>query len=81
MFLTANNEIKWRKMGVGALVTGALVMCGIMWFDKPLYLFLRQLDCRLWKWFDVLFDAKVWIFGALIAVMVFCIKKYAMLYT
>ena len=75
MFLTANNEIKWRKMGVGALVTGALVMCGIMWFDKPLYLFLRQLDCRLWKWFDVLFDAKVWIFGALIAVMVFCVKK------
>ena len=46
MFLTANNEIKWRKMGVGALVTGALVMCGIMWFDKPLYLFIHK---SLWE--------------------------------
>ncbi len=75
MFLTANNEIKWRKMGIAALVTGALVALGIMWFDKPLYLFLRQFDCRLWHWFGYVFDAKVWIFGALIAVLVFCIKK------
>lgn len=75
MFLTANNEIKWRKMGIAALVTGALVALGIIWFDKPLYLFLRQFDCRLWHWFGYVFDAKVWIFGALIAVLVFCIKK------
>lgn len=75
MFLTANNEMKWRKMGIAALVTGALVALGIMWFDKPLYLFLRQFDCRLWHWFGYMFDAKVWIFGALIAVLVFCIKK------
>lgn len=75
MFLTANNEMKWRKMGIAALVTGALVVLGIMWFDKPLYLFLRQFDCRLWHWFGYVFDAKVWIFGALIAVLVFCIKK------
>lgn len=75
MFLTANNEMKWRKMGIAALVTGALVVLGIMWFDKPLYLFLRQFDCRLWHWFGYAFDAKVWIFGALIAVLVFCIKK------
>lgn len=75
MFLTVNNEMKWRKMGIAALVTGALVALGIMWFDKPLYLFLRQFDCRLWHWFGYVFDAKVWIFGALIAVLVFCIKK------
>lgn len=59
MFLTANNEMKWRKMGIAALVTGALVALGIMWFDKPLYLFLRQFDCRLWYWFGYVFDAKV----------------------
>ena len=75
MFLTANNEIKWRKMGVVALITGVLVALGIMWLDKPLYLFLRDFDCKLWRWIDVIFDAKVWIFGALIAVIVFCVKK------
>lgn len=75
MFLTANNEIKWHKMGVVALITGVLVALGIMWLDKPLYLFLRDFDCKLWRWIDVIFDAKVWIFGALIAVIVFCVKK------
>ncbi len=75
MFLTANNEIKWRKMVVGAVITAMLVACGVMWFDKPLFLFLRQFDCGVWRWFDAIFDAKVWIFGSFVAVLVFCIKK------
>lgn len=75
MFLTANNEIKWRKMVVVAVITAMLVACGVIWFDKPLFLFLRQFDCEVWRWFDAIFDAKVWIFGSFVAVLVFCIKK------
>ena len=64
MFLTANNEIKWRKMGLAALITAALVWLGIVWFDKPVFLFLREFDCGFWKYLDVIFDGKV-----------FCVKK------
>lgn len=75
MFLTADNEIKWRKMAMAAVVTSVLVALGIAWFDKPVFLFLREFDCALWRLMDVIFDAKVWIFGALVAVLVFCVKK------
>ena len=75
MFLTANNEIKWCKMGAGAVITAMLVACGIMWFDRPLYLFLRDFDCGLWRYLDAIFAPKVWIFGAFVAVLVFCVKK------
>ena len=75
MFLTANNEIKWRKMGLAALITAALVWLGIVWFDKPVFLFLREFVCGFWKYLDVIFDGKVWIFGSFVAVLVFCVKK------
>ena len=75
MFLTVNNEIKWRKMGVAALITGVLVVMGIMWFDKPLFLILRNFDCGLWRIIDVVFAPKVWIVVSFIAAVVFCAKK------
>lgn len=77
MFLTANNEIKWKKMGVAALITLALVVLGIFWFDKSLFLFLRQFDCGLWRVMDKIFDAKVWIVCSGVAVLIFCAKKCA----
>ena len=77
MFLTINNEIKWRKMAVAACVTLVLVVSGVMWFDKSLFLFLRQFDCGLWRGLAMIFDAKVWIFVSGVAVLVFCAKKCA----
>ena len=75
MFLTKDNKIKWRKMAWAAVVTAVLVGLGIVWFDKPLFLELRTLDCRLWRWFDEIFSAKVWIFSSFVAAAIFCVKK------
>ncbi|MDW2975293.1 MAG: phosphatase PAP2 family protein [Alphaproteobacteria bacterium] len=75
MFLTKDNRIKWRAMGWGALIVAILLGMGIAWYDKSLFLFLRQFDCDIWKWMNAIFDGKVWIFGSLIAVLFFCVKK------
>lgn len=75
MFLTKDNKLKWNWIATGAGITLALVFAGIFWFDKPLYLFLRQFDCRLWAIFDVVFGVKVWLVVALITLLVFYIKK------
>lgn len=75
MFLTHDNKIKWNWMGWGAAITVLAVLMGIVWFDKPLYLFLRQFDCGVWRVFNVLFDAKMWIIVSAIVLLVFYIKK------
>ena len=75
MFLTHDNQIKWRKMGWGALITAVLVGLGVFWFDKPLFLFLRQFDCSAWRYLDAIFAPKVWIIISFVAAMVFCAKK------
>ncbi|MBE6457365.1 MAG: phosphatase PAP2 family protein [Alphaproteobacteria bacterium] len=75
MFLTKDNQIKWKKIGLGALITAGLILGGIFWFDKPVFNFLRQGDARIWYWFDKIFSAQVWIFAALGAAVVFCVKK------
>ena len=75
MFLTVDNKIKWNWIAWGAVVTAILVACGIVWFDRPLFLAMRELDCRAWVVLDKIFDAKVWILVSFVAVLVFCIKK------
>ena len=77
MFLTADNNIKWKKMGLGALVCALLVLAGVLVFDKPLFLFLREFDCGVWNILDLVFSAKVWIAVSGIAVIIFCAKKCA----
>jgi undecaprenyl-diphosphatase len=67
--------MKWKKMGVAALVTFVLVVLGILWFDEPLFVFLRQFNCRLWNVFDVVFAGKVWLLVSFIAAVVLCVKK------
>lgn len=71
MFLTQDNKIKWERLGWGTLITFVLVFAGVMWFDQPLYLFLRQFDCGLWRLFDWLFDAKMWIIASVLVLIVF----------
>ena len=76
MFLTASNEIKWRKMGIAAVITALVVMLGVLWFDKPLYILIRKLDFGLWNWFDTIFSAKVWFCATAVVALVLCVKKY-----
>jgi membrane-associated phospholipid phosphatase len=67
--------MKWKKMGVATLVTFVLVVLGILWFDEPLFVFLRQFNCKLWNVFDVVFAGKVWLLVSFIAAVVLCVKK------
>lgn len=75
MFLTADNKVKWNWIVWGGAITAGLVACGIAWFDKPVYLFLRNFDCVLFRLFDKLFDAKIWIIVSGIVLLVFYLKK------
>lgn len=75
MFLTTDNKIKWNWMAWGAAITGVLVLMGIAWFDKPIYLFLRNFDCMLFRLFDRLFDAKMWIVVSAVVLLVFYLRK------
>ena len=75
MFLTKDNKIKWKWLGYGAVITLVLVFAGIFWFDKPLYLFMRNFDTPVWRLFDLLFDAKMWLVVSAVVLLFFYIKK------
>ena len=75
MFLTADNKLKTKWLEYGAGVTAVIIVMGMMWFDKPLYVLLRRLDCRAWKLFDYIFDAKVWLILTAILLIVVYVKK------
>ena len=77
MFLTSNNKIQWRKMAIAALVVMLLVCLGVFWFDKSLYIFIRNLDCRFFRILSAIFDDKVWFVVTSVAAIFFCVKKCA----
>ncbi len=61
MFLRQNNTIKWRLLGVATIVTAVLCAAGIAWFDRPLFLFMRQFDCAAFRVMAHIFQAKAWL--------------------
>ena len=75
MFLTKDNKIKWNLMGYVAVIVVLAVLLGVFAFDKPLYLFLRQFDCVLFRVFDVLFATKMWLIVSAAVLLLFYIKK------
>lgn len=75
MFLTNDNKIKWNWLKWGTVIATFLIVTGVLWFDKPIYLFLRNFDCGLWRVFSLVFDAKMWIIVSAIVLLVFYIKK------
>lgn len=75
MFLTPDNKLKTKWLEWGAIVTAFLVMLGIVWFDKPLYIFMRRFDCSVWRLFDYIFDVKTWLVLTGILLLVIFIKK------
>lgn len=75
MFLTHDNKIKWRKMAMVGGIVAALVALGIAWYDKWMYLFLRNFDCAVWRVFDKIFSAKAWLFATALVLVLFYIKK------
>lgn len=75
MFLRQNNTIKWRLLGVATIVTAVLCAAGIAWFDRPLFLFMRQFDCVAFRVMAHIFQAKAWLIVTAILVGMFYIKK------
>ena len=66
MFLNQNNRIKWKLLGLVAMIVAALCIAGILWFDYPLYYFLRRFDGGWAKIFDTLFSFKAWLIAVAI---------------
>ena len=62
-------------MGLATAIVVALVISGILWWDGPVYLFLRRFDCGAWYYVDKIFDAKVWLIVSAITVLVFYVNK------
>lgn len=75
MFLNKDNKIKWNLVGWGAIVTFALVLLGVVWLDRPLFVLLRGFDCGLFRAFEYIFSAEVWIVLSGILVFAFYVKK------
>ena len=75
MFLTKDNKLKTKWLAWGGAITLALVVIGIAWVDKPLYIFMRYLNAPIWNVFDRVFDAKIWLVLTGILLFVVFVKK------
>ncbi|MBO4700141.1 MAG: phosphatase PAP2 family protein [Alphaproteobacteria bacterium] len=75
MFLTQENKLDFKKILFGAIVTCALVLGGVFWFDIPVFNFLRTFDYKIWGVLGAIFSAKNWLVVSLIVLIIFYIKK------
>jgi len=75
MFLTSDNKLKKQWLAWGAFITAVIVALGIAWFDKPLYVLLRRLDCNAWRVFNYIFDARVWLVLTGVLLLLVYLKK------
>ncbi len=75
MFISKQNNIRWKLLIAATLVVVVAVVLGVMWYDIPLYLFMGQYNYVAWRWFANIFDAKVWIIVFGLATIVMYLKK------
>ena len=77
MFLTTDNNILWRRMGWGALVTLCLVLIGICCLDERIYMLTANFnDWNLWRILGQVFDAKLWLLVTAIVFAVYGLKRF-----
>ena len=71
MFLTHDNRMKWKWLAIGTVVCAVLIAMGIAWFDKPVLMFFRSMDCMFWRVLGHVFDDKIWfvVFALIVAVI------------
>ncbi|HNY25086.1 MAG TPA: phosphatase PAP2 family protein [Alphaproteobacteria bacterium] len=75
MFLRQDNSIKWKKLAIASVVVVFLCLAGVMWFDKPLFLFLRNFNWSVWGFFDTVFTTEIWLAAAFCVALVIVIKN------
>lgn len=75
MFISKQNNIKWGWLVVACVVMLLAIMAGVVWYDVPLYVFLKQYDCVAWHWFARMFEGKVWVIVFGLATILIYLKK------
>lgn len=89
MFIRKDNTLKWKWIGVGALITVVLVLACVFGLDKIIHSLIRSEQCMYPSWesidsgwfctvakiFAVIFSAKTWLAGTLLAVLIFFVTK------
>jgi len=86
MFIRQNNTLKWKWIGLSALVVLALVLCGVFGLDKFLYQIIHRPDCNVWTissgWLcsgavliGKIFSVKMWLVVSFVAVAAFFVHK------
>ena len=75
MFISKQNNIKWVRLAIATVVVACLIWAGIAKYDIPVYVFLQNYNCDLFKWFGYIFDGKVWIIVFGLATIIMYLKK------
>lgn len=76
MFLTKNNEMLWRRLAWGALVTAVLVAISMFVLDGPMYIWTHGIgQWGIWRFLGHVFDAKVWILVTVVVFAVYGVKR------
>ncbi len=75
MFLTNENKLNFGGVLLGIVLTAVLVMAGVLWFDIPVYNFLRTFNCKFFGILGNIFSAKNWVVLSAIVLLVFFMRK------
>ncbi|MDR1207638.1 MAG: phosphatase PAP2 family protein [Rickettsiales bacterium] len=75
MFLTKDNKIKWRSLGVAFVLVLLFCGIGVFWLDRPLLVFMRNFNWAGWQFFDTFFSFKAWVVASVLMLMASAIIK------
>ena len=75
MFISKQNNIRWKLLIAATLVVLVAIVLGVLWYDVPVYLFMTQYNYVAWRWFANIFDGKVWLIVFGLATIVMYLKK------
>ena len=75
MFLGSDNKMKWLRLAIATPVALAIILAGVFWFDAPVLIAMRQMDCRFWQILSYVFDEKIWTVVFAVALGTVYIKK------
>ena len=87
MFIRKDNTLKWKWIGWGAVITLALVLMGVLFFDKPMFDLINNPACNVTMpdttnrlclaalILGIVFNWKIWVVFSLISVGAFFIYK------
>lgn len=75
MFLSKENNIRWRLLTFATIVVFAFVLLGIFFFDAPFANFAIRFNWIGWKYFSGVFCAKNWLVMSFLAVVIFYARK------